>query len=178
MVTRLLRRVSIHALLHRLLTLATWATATHQSPPPPPPLPPPPPTMCAHGHVHALMHASIRPPMRTRAHTHRAQRLVVRGLRQVNEVLDKYAPATDRECDWRWTSLRCEPRDQCRFYFKVREREREREVWCMIGCIGRCMHPELTDWLTYVWCIRPPRFMGLACPSCFHACGVGCWMCH
>lgn len=49
----------------------------------------------------------------------RAQRLVFRSFTSLNAALDKYAPATDAECDWRWASLSCEPREECRFYYKV-----------------------------------------------------------
>ena len=48
-----------------------------------------------------------------------AQRALLRGLGQLERVLDSYAPATSPECDWRWSSLRCEPREECRFYFKL-----------------------------------------------------------
>ncbi|KAM3576681.1 hypothetical protein VYU27_001484 [Nannochloropsis oceanica] len=48
-----------------------------------------------------------------------AQRALLRGLGQLEEVLAYYAPATSPECDWRWSSLRCEPREDCRFYFKL-----------------------------------------------------------
>ena len=48
-----------------------------------------------------------------------AQRALLRGLGQLERVLDSYAPATSPECDWRWSSLRCEPREECRFYLKL-----------------------------------------------------------
>ncbi len=56
---------------------------------------------------------------KTTTPTHRVQRLVFRGFANLNKALDTYAPATDPECDWKWSSLRCEPRGECRFYYKV-----------------------------------------------------------
>lgn len=49
----------------------------------------------------------------------RAKRTTLRALSRLQRWLEKNAPPTDKECDWSWPTLHCEPRDVCTFKFQV-----------------------------------------------------------